>query len=86
VCTSISSDFPPAFIPIVEANLGPESVNPHILFFEGAHRGYTLCEVTPEQWRADYRIVAALDDPGSAVSTAATWVVNDGVPGATRLV
>jgi alkaline phosphatase D len=85
VCTSISSDFPAAFVSLVEANLGPSSRNPHIRFFEGRHRGYTLCEVTPERWRADFRIVETLSDPGSTVHTAAAWVVDAGTPGARPL-
>jgi alkaline phosphatase D len=85
VCTSIASAFLDEFIPLIEANLGPQSRNPHILFFEGRHRGYTLCEVTPERWRADFRIVERLTDPASAVRTAATWAVDAGVAGAQRV-
>jgi alkaline phosphatase D len=81
VCTSISSSFPETFVPLIEANLGPTSRNPHIKFFEGRHRGYTLCEVTPGQWRADFRIVDTLADPSSTVRTAASWVVDAGTPG-----
>lgn len=65
----------------IEANLGPTSPNPHIFFFEGRHRGYTLCEVTPERWRAGFRIVDTLTDPNSAVRTASSWVVDAGTPG-----
>ena len=82
VCTSISSDFPTAFLSLIEPNLGPDSRNPHILYFEGRHRGYTLCEVTPDAWQSSFRIVDALADPGSAVTTAASWVVDAGNPGA----
>jgi alkaline phosphatase D len=85
VCTSISSSFPDSFVPLIEANLGPASRNPHILFFEGRHRGYTVCEVTPERWRADFRIVDVLSDPDSPVRTAASWVVDAGTPGARPL-
>lgn len=81
VCTSISSSFLDSFIPIIEANLGPTSRNPHIRFFEGRHRGWTLCDVTPEQWRADFRIVENLRDPQSPVSTAGSWIVDAGAPG-----
>jgi len=81
VCTSISSDFPAPFVPLIENNLGPTSPNPHILFFEGRHRGYTLIEVTPSLWRADFRIVDDLLDPESPVTVAASWVVEAGAPG-----
>jgi alkaline phosphatase D len=82
VCTSISSDFPAAFLPLIEENLGPTSRNPHIYFFEGRHRGYVRCEVTPALWRSDFRIVDDLLDAQSAVTTAASWAVEAGVRGA----
>jgi len=81
VCTSIASSFIDSFIPIIEANLGPNSRNPHIRFFEGRHRGWTLCNVTPERWQADFRIVQTLSDPASPVETVSSWVVDAGVPG-----
>jgi alkaline phosphatase D len=81
VCTSITSDFPPSFVPLIEANLGPNSNNPHIRFFEGRQRGYILCTVTPEVWQSDYRAVASILDPEAPGSTLATWVVESGVPG-----
>ncbi len=85
VCTSISSEFPAGFVPLIEANLGPDSRNPHIKYFDGTHRGYTLCEVTRAAWRAEFRIVADGADPTSAVTTAAAWQVDAGTPGARRV-
>jgi alkaline phosphatase D len=82
VCTSISSDFPAGFLPLIENLIGSTIRNRHIYFFEGRHRGYTLCEVTPEAWRSDFRIVDVLADPSSAVTTAASWIVDAGTPGA----
>lgn len=81
VCTSVTSDFPPAFIPIVEANLGPTSANPHIKYFEGAKRGYIRCTVTPDLWQSEYRGMDSILDPLSPAATLATWVVENGVPG-----
>src|SRR5262249_11859686 len=81
VCSSITSDFPKVFVPVIEANLGPTSRNPHILFFEGRHHGWVRCDVTPERWQSDFRIVDSILDPNAPASTAASWVVEDGVPG-----
>ena len=81
VCTSITSDFPAGFVPLIEANLGPNSANPHIKFFEGRQHGYVRCTVTPGLWRSDYRAVDSILDPFAPASTLASWVVEDGVPG-----
>jgi phosphodiesterase/alkaline phosphatase D-like protein len=42
--------------------------------------GYLTVAVTPEQLTATYRVVADVGDPASAVSTAATWLVDAGDP------
>ena len=81
VCTSITSDFPASFVPLIEANLGPNSANPHIKYFEGRQHGYVRCTVTPGLWRSDYRAVDSILDPFAPASTIASWVVEDGVPG-----
>lgn len=78
VGTSIASDFPAAFVPAVQATL-PD--NPHIKFFEGAHRGYVRFSVTPRQWRAEYRAVESILTPTSPVSTVGKFVVEAGRPG-----
>jgi alkaline phosphatase D len=78
VGTSISSDFPAQFIGPVQAAL-PD--NPHIRFFDGLHRGYVRCEVTPAAWRADFRGVLSVDTPDSPAVTVRSFVVEDGVPG-----
>ena len=78
VCTSISSDFPAAFLPAVAATL---PANPHIQYFEGAHRGYLRFEVTPGLWRADFRGVQSIATPTSPVSTLASFVVEAGHSG-----
>jgi alkaline phosphatase D len=79
VGTSISSVFPPEYIPLVEATL-PH--NPHINFFDGLHRGYIKHEVTTEAWRAEYYGVANPADPESEVHFLAAFSVADGLPGA----
>ena len=66
-------------IPIVQASL---PANPWIKYFNGAQRGYVVCEVTPQHWRTDYRVVSTILEPVAPVSTAASFVVEDGLPGA----
>jgi alkaline phosphatase D len=57
--------------------------NPHIKFFN-AQRGYVRCDVTPQRWQTDFRIVAAVTKPNEPVSTRASFVVENGKLGATR--
>lgn len=82
VGTSISSAFGQAGIERATAALPG---NPHTKFFDGAYRGYVLCEVTPQQWRSDFRAVADINDPNSSVNTLASFVVEDGKPGAEKV-
>lgn len=80
VGTSISSEFPAPFIPIIEAAL-LDPANSHIKFFEGALRGYVRCLITPEQWRSDYRVVDTVLLPTATVRTLKSFVVNNNHPG-----
>ncbi|CAL9484447.1 Alkaline phosphatase D [Streptomyces sp. enrichment culture] len=57
------------------------AANPHMKFFN-SQRGYVRCRVTPETWSSDFRVVPYVLRPGAPVSTRATWVVENGVPGA----
>jgi alkaline phosphatase D len=66
--------------PRVEAFL-PD--NPHVKYFNG-QRGYVSCTVTPKTWRADYRIVPFVTKPAAPVTTDASFVVENGRPGAQR--
>ena len=79
VGTSISSDFPSQFIAPVTAAL---SKNPHTKFFNGALRGYVRCQLTRDRWQTDYRIVSTISEPEATISTLASFVVEDGQPGA----
>ena len=54
--------------------------NPHIKFFNG-QRGYVRCTLTPETWRADYRVVPYVSQPGAPVYTRASFVTQAGNPG-----
>lgn len=48
-------------------------------------RGYVVCEVTPKEWRADYRVVPFVLKPGAGVQTASSWRVEHGVPGVQKV-
>jgi len=63
--------------PEIEALAGE---NPWLRFYN-AQRGYVLCEVTGGLWRADFRVLAGVSVPGSAVSTRASFLVEDGQAG-----
>ncbi|OQP07765.1 alkaline phosphatase [Geobacillus sp. 46C-IIa] len=47
--------------------------NPHLRFFNN-YRGYVRCRVTPEQWRADYRVIPYVTEPGADIWTRASLV------------
>jgi alkaline phosphatase D len=56
------------------------AANPHVRFFND-QRGYVRCSVTPERWRADYRVVPYVSRPGAPVFTRASFVVEADRPG-----
>ena len=47
-------------------------------------RGYVRLELTPKTLRADFRVVEYVTRPGSPIKTRASFVVEDGRPGAQR--
>ena len=51
--------------------------NPFVKFFNN-ERGYVVCEVTPKQWRTDYRTVEYVTRAGAPLNTRATYVLEDG--------
>ncbi|QLE58596.1 alkaline phosphatase [Nostoc sp. TCL26-01] len=82
VGTSITSDFPTSFIRPVQAALRD---NPHIKFFDGAFRGYVRCQLTQERWQSDYRAVSTITEENASISTLASFVVENGQPGAKKV-
>jgi alkaline phosphatase D len=79
VCTSITSQsWPQAEL---ERRL-PD--NPHVRLIDGSHRGYVRFEARPARLRADLRVMENVTDPAAAVRTLASFVVEDGKPGAVR--
>jgi len=82
VGTSISSSFPTE----LAALAGPViSAVPHVKWFDALHRGYVACDVTQDQMAVRYRLMATTARPTSDVSTATSWVIRSGTPGAQRV-
>ncbi len=56
--------------------------NPHVKYLNPDLRGYTRCVVTPDQWRADYRVVPSATDTSAGAVTDSSWVVENDRAGA----
>lgn len=52
--------------------------------FYNSNRGYVSCELTPENWTSWFRATPFVDKPGSPLETKATFVIENGQPGAKR--
>ena len=77
VTTSITSD------PVPERYIeGAVSINPHVRYATGLHRGYLRLDVTSERLVADLRGVDSVKDPESGCATLASFVVENGRLGA----
>lgn len=55
--------------------------NPHIKLYEGRHRGYSLCTVTPDQMMTDLRVVNDVRSSDLEARTLKSYVVDNGKPG-----
>ena len=55
--------------------------NPHLKFFNN-QRGYVRCEFTHDHWQSDYLVASVVTTPDGTISTRASFVVEDGQPGA----
>ncbi|MGH7551937.1 MAG: alkaline phosphatase D family protein, partial [Longimicrobiales bacterium] len=62
------------------ANDNTLSVNPHVKFFN-RQRGYVRCQVTPDRWTAEYRVLPFVTRPDAPITTRASFVVENGRPG-----
>ena len=54
--------------------------NPFVRFFNN-QRGYVRCSLSKSECRADYRVMDFVERPGGAISTRASFVVEDGERG-----
>ena len=68
---------------LVEGALGMLSENPWVRFFNN-QRGYVRCVITPQVWTTDYQVLEYVTKPDSPISTRASFIVEDGRPGAQR--
>jgi alkaline phosphatase D len=59
--------------------------NPDIKFFDGDRRGYVRCRLDRDEWRTDLRMVPTVSQRDVPVSTFASFVVDDGTPGARQV-
>ena len=50
--------------------------------FANNHRGYVRFDLSPKELRADFRVVEYVSRPGAPIKTRASFVVEDGRPGA----
>ncbi len=80
VGTSISSNgdgdvYGPYYGPMIP-------VNPHIRFFDGDRRGYLRSSLTRSRMTTDLRVVDTVSRRDATESTYASFVVEDGRPGA----
>jgi alkaline phosphatase D len=48
------------------------------LKFNNAQRGYVVCDVTPEAWRTEFKVLDKVSEKGGTLSTRATWIVENG--------
>jgi alkaline phosphatase D len=80
VGTSISSEGDPF---VEQTQFTPPLKNPQLRFFDN-HRGYVRCTLERARLSADFRAVSTVRKPTATVSTTATFVVEDGNPGARR--
>ncbi|WP_198664413.1 alkaline phosphatase D family protein [Jiangella endophytica] len=53
---------------------------PHIPYYN-VQRGYVRCELTPQSWRTDFKVVPYVSRPGAPLRTDATFYVESGRPG-----
>ncbi len=56
--------------------------NRHVRFFDERNGGFVRCEVTPEEWRTAMKLAESIADPASPIRPFASFVVEDGKPGA----
>jgi alkaline phosphatase D len=51
------------------------------LKWHNSQRGYVMCDVTPDQWTTEFKVVDKVSERGGTLSTANRMTVAHGVPG-----
>lgn len=82
VCTSLASGGDGNDVPAQRLSTMQDD-NPHLKWFEN-RRGYVRCNVTAQDWIAEYRSVPFVTKQGATVKTASAWRVEHGKPGIKR--
>ena len=82
VGTSISTNGDTGLRAVLRAD---DPFNPHIKFFDGDRRGYLRCQFDKDQMRTDLQMVTTVSRADAPATTFASFVVQDGVPGAVRV-
>ena len=59
--------------------------NPHMHYGDSARRGYVVLDVTPARCTAQFRVIGDATDRNTGVTTAATFAIEAGRPGAQRI-
>jgi alkaline phosphatase D len=77
--TSITSGLGEAY---AEEYKGHRDQNPHVRFFDERTGGYVRVDLTPEEWRTEMKLADTIEDRESPVRTFASFVVENGQPGA----
>jgi alkaline phosphatase D len=54
-----------------------QAQNP-FLKFNNAQRGYVVCDVTPERWQTEFKVLDKVSDRGGTLSTRAKFAVASG--------
>lgn len=101
VVADLKTDFDDARAPVVATEFTGTSItsqgpsrqrvdtilaeNPHIKFANGARRGYTLIELTPQRCLARLRTIDNATDPHARIRDLAAFTVEDGRPGAQQI-
>ncbi len=53
-----------------------------VRFADAIQHGYVVVQVTPDECRADYHAVASVAESASSITTASSWIIENGRPGA----
>ena len=79
VGSSISSRFDPATADIAELLIAGLE---HVDYVNVRQRGYLRCDANPATLTAAFRLVDTVATPTSSITTASTWAIRAGTPGA----
>ncbi|MEC8659588.1 MAG: alkaline phosphatase, partial [Verrucomicrobiota bacterium] len=53
--------------------------------YYNSNRGYVSCDITPDTWTTHFRITPYVNKPKSSIINHASFIVESGHPGATRV-